>query len=316
MAQPYDFDKLANELHKRFYKNVYHKPVHVDHVNSIWAPDLVDMHDVEEFNKPYRYILMCIDVASRFAWAVPLIKKDAQSVLKAFHKIFDEAKATPKSMWCDKGSEFYNKVVQADFKKKDITTYSTFGENKSVMIERFNQTIKGWMYKEFTKNNKREWVNILPNLIKKYNNKIHTGIDMKPKDAYKLGYVPELIKPMNLDLNERRKFKVGDKVRIAKTKLAFEKGYLPNWTIELFTVSKVNDTVPKTYNVKDEFGEELQGSFYSNELQKSKMNTDVYLVDKVLKERKYKGKKQFYVQWLGYRPKANSWVNEEDMTDI
>ena len=68
----------------------------------------------------------------------------------------------------------------------------------------------------------------------------------------------------------RAKFKVGDRVRIVKKKKTFEKGFTPNWTEELLTVNKVNDTKPVTYTIKDTRGEEIQCSFYQPELQKTR----------------------------------------------
>ena len=63
------------------------------------------------------------------------------------------------------------------------------------------------------------------------------------------------------------RFKVGDRVRIFKN--IFAKGYTRNWSTEIFIVNKINDTVPYTYNLKDLNGEEIIGSFYDRELQKS-----------------------------------------------
>ena len=69
--------------------------------------------------------------------------------------------------------------------------------------------------------------------------------------------------------SERSRFKVGDRVRISKFKNIFAKGYTPNWSREIFIVNKINDTVPHTYNIKDLNDEEIIGSFYDRELQKS-----------------------------------------------
>ena len=67
----------------------------------------------------------------------------------------------------------------------------------------------------------------------------------------------------------KAKFKVGDKVRISRIKAIFEKGYLPNWSEELYVVDKVQKTTPVTYVVKDLLGETIKGSFYTEELQKA-----------------------------------------------
>ena len=72
--------------------------------------------------------------------------------------------------------------------------------------------------------------------------------------------------------NENRsRFKVGDRVRISKFKNIFAKGYTPNWSKEIFIVNKINHTVPYTYDLKDLNDEEIIGSFYDQELQKTKL---------------------------------------------
>ena len=73
---------------------------------------------------------------------------------------------------------------------------------------------------------------------------------------------------MNIIKKDSR-FKVGDRVRISKFKNIFAKGYTPDWSTEIFIVDKINDTVPYTYNIKDLNNEEIIGSFYDRELQKS-----------------------------------------------
>ena len=70
---------------------------------------------------------------------------------------------------------------------------------------------------------------------------------------------------------KRSRFKAGDTVRISKFKNIFAKGYAPNWSKEIFIVDKINDAVPYTYNLKDLNDEEIIGSFYDQELQKTKL---------------------------------------------
>ena len=67
------------------------------------------------------------------------------------------------------------------------------------------------------------------------------------------------------------RFKVGDRVRISKFKKIFAKGYTPNWSSEIFIVDIINGTVPYIYNLKDLNDEEIIGSFYDQELQKTKL---------------------------------------------
>lgn len=103
-------------------------------------------------------------------------------------------------------------------------------------------------------------------------------------------------------------FKIDDQVRISKIKRKFEKGYLPNFSKEIFTISKTISRRPPVYKIKDFDGEELQGTFYEKELQKVIKHDDNYEIEKVLKKRG-KGKHvQYLVKWLGYPNKFNSWV--------
>ena len=91
------------------------------------------------------------------------------------------------------------------------------------------------------------------------------------------------------------KLKVGDYVRISKYKNIFDKGYMPNWSEEVFISSKIKNTVPWTYVINDLNGEEIIGSFYEKELQKT--NQKEFRVEKVIKR---KGDK-WYVKSKGYK---------------
>ena len=72
------------------------------------------------------------------------------------------------------------------------------------------------------------------------------------------------------EVNDKNpKFKVGNRVRISKHKNIFAKGYMPNWSEEVFISSKIKNTVPQTYVINDLNGEEITGTFYEKELQKT-----------------------------------------------
>ena len=103
------------------------------------------------------------------------------------------------------------------------------------------------------------------------------------------------------------KFKVGDKIRITVKKDVFRKGYLPRWTEELFTVSAIQYTDPITNKIKDLNGEEIKGTFYEQEMQKS--TQDTFRIERVLKT---KGDKLF-VKWMGYSDDFNSWIDKSDV---
>ena len=128
------------------------------------------------------------------------------------------------------------------------------------------------MWKRFTAENTRKWIDMLDKLMKEYNNRVHSTIGMTPIEASKEDN--EIIVSQNT-LNKTKstprtksKFKIDDKVQISKTKAIFEKGYLPNWSEELYTIDKVQKKIPSTYKLKNLLGEEIEGSICEQELQK------------------------------------------------
>ena len=102
-------------------------------------------------------------------------------------------------------------------------------------------------------------------------------------------------------------------MRTSYKRMPFDKGYLPNWSYEIFTICEVLNTNPTTYKIKDESNEIIKGSFYTEELQKTSQKEQVYLVEKILQTKTVKGKKKHFVKWIGYNEKYNSWVDDKDI---
>ena len=181
--------------------------------------------------------------------------------------------------------------------------YSTNNEGKSVVAERFIRTLKSKIYKYMTSISKNVYIDKLNAIVKKYNNTYHTTIKMKPIDVKDNTYIKT-----NKEINYKdHKFKVGDYVRISKYKNIFAKEYMPNWSEEVFVIDRIKNTVPWTYVINDLKGEEITGTFYENELQKS--NQKEFRIEKVFKQ---KGDK-LYVKWKGYDNSFNSWINKNDI---
>ena len=217
-------------------------------------------------NKGIKYLLCAIDLFSKYAFAVPLKDKKGTSITNAFNKIIKQSNRKPNKTWVDQGSEFYNQVFKKWLSDNHIIMHSTFNESKSVVAERFIRTLKNKLYKHMTATGKNVYYDVLDDVVNEYNNTKHSTIKMKPKDVKnnKRVYIDEH--------NEKSaKYNVGDRVRISKFKNIFAKGYIPNWSREIFIVDKINDTVPYTYNLKDLNDKEIIGSFYDRELQNTKL---------------------------------------------
>ena len=154
--------------------------------------------------------------------------------------------------------------------------YSTFNKGKSVAAERFIRTLKNELYKHTTATGKNVYYHVLDDVVNEYSNIKHSIIKMKPKDVKNDTTKSNAIarnKRVYIDEHKEKsaRYNVGDRVRITKFKNIFAKGYTPNWSREIFIVNKINDTVPYTYNLKDLNDEEIIGSFYDRELQKTKL---------------------------------------------
>jgi len=289
-------------------KNFRKRRVVVNGVDEIWAADLIDMQSFAKCNGGIKYLLTVIDVFSKYGWIVPLKSKTGAEVAEAFNTIFKEGRR-PGKLWVDKGKEFYNKNV----KELGVELYSTENEEKSCVVERWNRTMKERMFKYFTASSTRKYVDVIGEMVDNYNTTRHSSIKMTPVAASEKKN--ERIVWFSLYGNEPApklifKFKVGNKVRITKKKGIFDKGFTPRWTEEIFTVSQVQYTDPPTYKITDNNGEEIQGTFYEQELQKT--NQEVYRIEKIVRR---KGNKSL-VKWVGYPQSFNSWVDNAELVRL
>ena len=304
---------LHRPVKRRFPRNFYF----VHNIDDQWQADLNDMQSLRNHNKGYRYILTVIDIFSRHAWAVPVKNKTGVCIKKAFHQIFKQSKRKPLQLQTDKGREFTNSIVQEYLKKQNVIYFTTKNPDiKASIVERFNRTLKERMWKYFTKQRTSCYVNVLPKLLKAYNHKIHSSIKMAPADV-----TPEKVlkvwhnmydKKLKSDssplLSLKMPFKIGDTVRITKTKKRFDKGYMENWTREIFVVERILKRNPQVYELKDLQGHKIDGTFYTEELQLVRL-PDMHEIDKILATKGKEASKKLLVHWKGYSRLFDSWIS-------
>ena len=298
------------QLHKKDVKKFPFRKTMVSYVDQQWQADLVDMQAFEKDNKNYRFILTVIDILSRYAWAKPLKSKKGEEVRDAFVDIFEEA--VPEKIQFDEGKEFYNRHFKALLEEKDIEYFSTKSDKKAAIVERFNLTLKQRMWKYFTAKETHKWDDVLDDFVNDYNNSFHSGIGMKPVDARKEeneGTVWYNLYGVHLLTTfGEPKFKVGNSVRIAKYKTVFTKGYLPNFTEEVFKIKQIIFTQPVVYKLEDYQNEPIEGYFYEEELSFVPNPDDIeYKIEKVLRYKTVKGRKYGLVKWKGYSDQFSSW---------
>ena len=305
-------------LHRQARKTYPSRKYYVSNIDEQWQMDLADMIQIQRHNQGFRYILTCIDILSRYAWARPLRSKQGVEVSDAIKDIFETSQRKPKRIQTDQGKEFYNASVKRLLDENDIELFSVMSPKKCALVERWNRTLKTKLWKYFTSRNTYRWLDVLPKVVHAYNHSKHRSIKMKPANVNAENAMLVWDRLYGKDKrNKRTRINVdkGDMVRISRAKGQFEKGYLPNWSREEFFVEDINDKFkPSMVSLKDHKGEEIQGNFYSDEIQKIAHDDDVYEVEKVIRQKRKDGEVWYFVKWLGYDNDFNSWVRKRDVT--
>ena len=310
LGNNFTMEDLSQELNKPTINKFPRQKVIVNNIDEIHSTDLVDMTQYSKINRGYKYIFTNIDVFSKIAYAFPLKSNKIQDIKTCFEKIFKNNK--PKFIWSDKEPAFLSKEMQQFFKDNNVKIYHTNSHLKAVVIERFNRSLRELMIKEFVKNNNTIWYNILPKLIKTYNNRYHSTIKMKPIQVNKLNekYIKENVYAYDKTI-KNPKFKINDLVRISlKRRPIFDKSSANiKWSEELFKIHSINRSNVITYKIKDLNDEIIKGQFYEKELQKTKNTSEVYIIEKIIRRNKDK----YFVKWRNYSNDFNSWIDKNDI---
>ena len=233
-------------LHKPTRRRFPIRQVVVYGIDHQWQADLVDLAKLSSYNKGFRYLLTCIDVLSRYAWVVPLKDKTGKTLKDAFQVIFKSGRC-PIRLQTDKGTEFTNRVFQKFLKEHDVHFFTTYNEEtKASIVERFNRTLKTKMWKYFTHRETLTYVEGLSEMVASYNHTVHRTIGIPPAEVTWANQTT-VSKRLYGRKGPKRSciFSPRDRVRLSKAKRTFKKGYLPNWTEELFTVVKCIETSPR-----------------------------------------------------------------------
>jgi len=254
-------------------------------------------------------------VFTKRAWAIPLKTKSGRDVTSAFDRILKDRRFN--MLQTDKGTEFMNVHFQRLMSEYNVHHYTSENEDlKASVVERFNRTLKERMFRYFSANDTRRYLNVLDDLIKSYNNTYHRSIGMAPSQvsAENEQTVRDRLYGTGSVGKKKFSFRVGDTVCIVMQRLPFIKGYEEGiWLRELFVVSKQISTKPVTYELVDMDGESIKGAFYEQELQKVRKpdEDELFAVEKVLRTRRQKdGTVEYLVKWAGYLSKFNRWITD------
>ena len=262
LGNNFTMEDLSQELNNGVINKFERKKVIVNHIDEIHSCDLVDMTKYFRINKGYKYIFTNMDIFSKFAWSFPIKSKKIVDIKPCFQKIFKDRKA--KFIWSDQESAFFSKEMLKFFEDHNVKIYYTYSNLKAVVIERFNRSLRELMMKSFVKNNNTIWYNILPNLIKIYNNRYHHTIKMKPVDVNKSNekHIKNTVYNYNIT-GKIPKFEINDLVRISlRRRQLFDKSSANiKWSEGLFKIHSINKSNVITYKIKDLNDEIIKGIF-------------------------------------------------------
>lgn len=270
----------AYSLYKPIRRTFPRSKVVVDTIDSMWDGDLADVNNIATQNDGFRFLLVLIDIFSRFLFIVPLKTKKNQDIIEGLNRVFTTYRRKPRVLRTDKGSEFKNKFLKSWLVKQKVNVIYTQNETKAIYAERVIRTIKNLMYRYFMKNRTYRYVEILQKLVESYNNRPHRSLG---------GLSPGSVNEDNADetryltyLSDRKRNKKSNNNNTTKTPI--QRDYQQKWSSEYFKVDKhyLRGNVA-VYKLKDLKNEPMQGTFYHFELQKIKATEDVlYRIEKVI----------------------------------
>ncbi|KAL3083943.1 hypothetical protein niasHS_008815 [Heterodera schachtii] len=265
-VQNYLATQRTYTLHRQAKRRYRRLPTLAPGLHTEWQADLAIFDRLAKQNSGYKYLLVCIDTLSRQVFVEPVKTKTSVNMIRAFGRIFKRSKYIPWKVLTDQGKEFTARTVQHFFRAKDVEHFCmlTSPQFHAGMAERANRSIKERLYRYFTERNTYTWIDVVQDIVRAINHSPNSSIGMRPADVNFKNAEALRQKLHNAAENVVRRqprYRVGDRVRIEKYKHVFQKGYLPRFTNELFTVAEVHtERSPVVYWLRDDHNEIISGT--------------------------------------------------------
>ena len=325
-VKEYLSQKRSYTLHKVALKRFDRRRVLAAGPRIILGCDLADVSHLARENENTRYLLVCIDVYSRYLHVTPLKDKRGDTCAKALNHILSKPESKGyRRLWTDCGKEFLNRHVARVLEERNIVLYHTVShEIKVAHAERVIRTLKGRIYRYLTEHGTETYLPVLDKIVTAYNRHQHRGLNMlTPLEVHRYTspiqtqqhfhrvhskwYKDRLRNPRPVSLG------VGDAVRITVADKTFRRGFLYQNTEEIFTIARVDTSQPiPGYYLKDLDGEIVKGIFYREELVKTILPS-TFAID-IIKRRTRNKRREALVHYRGYSNKHDRWMPLSEIT--
>ena len=310
-------------VYKPLVRKFERQQVRVTGLYDQYDADLADMQKLARKNDDYTFLLVVIDVFSRYLWVEPLKGKADRYVVEGFKNIFRRGKK-PRRLRTDRGVEFTGVISQQFFNEENIEHWTAHNDEiKAHFAERVIRTLKNTLWASMRKRQEYRYIDVLQDIVHSYNHTEHRSTGLKPAEVT-TGHVERrlwwhLYKPKRTYAKARKRakprylFKVGDHVRVSHSAKTFQRAYDEKWSKEIFMIAKPFERQGiKKYRVTDIEGEDVSGSFYESELQRVKYSDQrVFEIEKEITSVGKGRKRRTLVKWVGWPPKFNSWISEQ-----
>ena len=224
------------QLHKKPRRIHHYFPVHSSHPNELMQIDLADFSDISGSNNGVKYLLSCIDVFSRKGYMIPLHNKNTSTIIAAMKELFKHV--IPENIMSDRGSEFISREFKTLMKNNNVNTiYSNVKDyNREGVVNRFIETIRARINKYLTAYNTSKYIDVLPKIVKNYNDSYQSGIEGIPNKPDS-GHILQLLTDRYMKAYEEEvKYHKDDRVRYVINTETFQKGSLPRWSKTIHTI--------------------------------------------------------------------------------
>lgn len=314
--------QITYTLHKQPRHSFQRRRIIVSRINEVWEADLVDLQMYAKQNRGFKYILVVIDVFSKQLHVRPLKNKTGATVVAAFKELF--AVSQPESLRTDSGLEFKNQALAALLKAYSVQqTFARNPKTKACVAERVNRSLKERMFRHFTKNGTRNYIDVLQSLVNGYNQSYHRTIKTTPskvtadvmsqvfENTYGYANEREMLRAQQ-KLKRKNVLAIGQLVRIKYHLNPMDKRYLPNWSDRLYKVTKVFHHDVTVYKVRGigEPKDEVR-RYYRQELQPIKDS-----VERVTILERDDSRGRVKVRWTSTPNVRPVWIPVSDLQDL